>query len=144
MLIPFLKPNRIDYIQRGRNAETFGSTLDVRLLQLNRTWRVQPAGLQVTRAIGDFDCKGANGVIAQPEITYTNLTPDDEFVVMACDGVWDVMTEEEVVEMIYTTVKEPSMCAKRLGVEAMNRGSGDNITVIVCFLRPVSTVERIY
>ena len=128
-----LERERQRIIEAGGEAKLF-----------NRTWRVQPAGLQVTRAIGDFDCKGANGVIAQPEITYTNLTPDDEFVVMACDGVWDVMTEEEVVEMIYTTVKEPSMCAKRLGVEAMNRGSGDNITVIVCFLRPVSTVERIY
>eukprot|EP00958_Prasinococcus_capsulatus_P001675 scaffold148_cov371-Prasinococcus_capsulatus_cf.AAC.19 len=110
----------------------------------NRSWRVEPAGLQVTRAIGDFDCKGTHGVVATPEICRRTLTPEDEFVVMACDGVWDVMSEQEVVEMIYTTVKEPSMCAKRLGVEAMNRGSGDNITVIVCFLRPVSTVERIY
>lgn len=39
------------------------------------------------------------------------------------------------------TVKEPSMCAKRLGSEALTRLSGDNITVIVAFLKDVSTAE---
>ena len=39
------------------------------------------------------------------------------------------------------TVKEPSMCAKRLGSEAMTRMSGDNITVVVAYLKDVSTAE---
>lgn len=63
---------------------------------------------------------------------------------MASDGLWDVMNDEEVINIIRDTVKEPSMCSKRLGTEAAERGSGDNITVIVVFLRPVSTAERIY
>jgi hypothetical protein len=41
-------------------------------------------------------------------------------------------------------VKEPSMCAKRLATEALTRGSGDNITVAVAFLQPVTTLEKIY
>jgi hypothetical protein len=41
-------------------------------------------------------------------------------------------------------VKEPSMSAKRLATEALTRGSADNITVIVAFLQPVSTLEQIY
>jgi serine/threonine protein phosphatase PrpC len=35
------------------------------------------------------------------------------------------------------TVKEPGMCSKRLATEAAVRGSRDNITVIVVFLRPL-------
>nr|AAB86446.1 putative protein phosphatase 2C [Arabidopsis thaliana] len=106
------------------------------------TWRVAPAGLQVTRSIGDDDLKPA--VTAEPEISETILSADDEFLVMASDGLWDVMNDEEVIGIIRDTVKEPSMCSKRLATEAAARGSGDNITVIVVFLRPVSTAERIY
>ncbi|KAI9162024.1 hypothetical protein LWI28_023022 [Acer negundo] len=106
------------------------------------TWRVGPAALQVTRSIGDDDLKPA--VTAEPEITETVLSSEDEFLVMASDGLWDVVSNEEAVNIIRDTVKEPGMCSKRLATEAAERGSKDNITVIVIFLRPVSTAERIY
>jgi serine/threonine protein phosphatase PrpC len=63
---------------------------------------------------------------------------------MASDGLWDVLTNEDVISIIKDTVKEPSMCSKRLATEAVERGSKDNITVVVIFLCPVSTAERIY
>uniref|UniRef100_A0A2N9EGY7 Protein-serine/threonine phosphatase n=1 Tax=Fagus sylvatica TaxID=28930 RepID=A0A2N9EGY7_FAGSY len=106
------------------------------------TWRVGPAALQVTRSIGDDDLKPA--VTAEPEITETDLSGEDEFLVIASDGLWDVVSNADVVNIIRDTVKEPGMCAKRLATEAAERGSKDNITVIVVFLRPVSTAERIY
>ncbi|KAG2683669.1 hypothetical protein I3843_10G043800 [Carya illinoinensis] len=106
------------------------------------TWRVGPAALQVTRSIGDDDLKPA--VTAEPEITETDLSGEDEFLVMASDGLWDVVSNSDVINIIRDTVKEPGMCAKRLATEAAERGSKDNITVIVVFLRPVSTAERIY
>ncbi|XP_044468569.1 protein kinase and PP2C-like domain-containing protein isoform X2 [Mangifera indica] len=106
------------------------------------TWRVGPAALQVTRSIGDDDLKPA--VTAEPEITETILSPEDEFLVMASDGLWDVVSNAEVVSIIRDTVKEPGMCSKRLATEAAERGSKDNITVIVIFLKPVSTAERVY
>ncbi|KAK4404718.1 protein kinase and PP2C-like domain-containing protein [Sesamum angolense] len=87
------------------------------------TWRIGPAALQVTRSIGDDDLKP---------------------FVMASDGLWDVVSNADVVSIIKDTVKEPGMCSKRLATEAAERGSKDNITVIVVFLRPVSTAERIY
>ncbi|BFG37820.1 hypothetical protein CerSpe_240940 [Prunus speciosa] len=105
-------------------------------------WRVGLAALQVTRSIGDDDLKPA--VTAEPEITETILSAEDEYLVMASDGLWDVVSNEEVVSIIKDTVKEPGMCSKRLATEAAERGSKDNITVIVVFLRPVSTAERIY
>ncbi|XP_059281651.1 protein kinase and PP2C-like domain-containing protein isoform X2 [Lycium ferocissimum] len=106
------------------------------------TWRVGDAALQVTRSIGDDDLKPA--VTAEPEITSTTLYAEDEYIVMASDGLWDVVSETDVVNIIRDTVKEPGMCSKRLATEAAERGSKDNITVIVVFLRPVSTAERIY
>ncbi|KAI4300929.1 hypothetical protein L6164_034255 [Bauhinia variegata] len=106
------------------------------------TWRVGPPALQVTRSIGDDDLKPA--VTAEPEITETALSAEDEYLVMASDGLWDVMSNAEVISIIKDTVKEPGMCSKRLATEAVERGSKDNITVIVVFLRPVSTAERIY
>ncbi|GLJ11956.1 hypothetical protein SUGI_0180940 [Cryptomeria japonica] len=106
------------------------------------TWRVGSAALQVTRSIGDDDLKPA--VTAEPEITETLLSPDDEYLVIASDGLWDTLNNEDVISLIKDTVKEPSMCSKRLATEAVTRGSKDNITVIVVFLNPVTTVERIY
>ncbi|XP_058205138.1 protein kinase and PP2C-like domain-containing protein isoform X3 [Rhododendron vialii] len=106
------------------------------------TWRVGPAALQVTRSIGDGDLKPS--VTAEPEITETILSVEDEYLVLASDGLWDVMSEAEVVNIMKDTVKEAGMCSKRLATEAAERGSRDNITVIVVFLRPVSTAERIY
>ncbi|XP_055818512.1 protein kinase and PP2C-like domain-containing protein isoform X2 [Solanum dulcamara] len=69
---------------------------------------------------------------------------DAALQVMASDGLWDVVSEKDVVNIIRDTVKEAGMCSKRLATEAAARGSKDNITVIVIFLRPVSTAERIY
>ncbi|KAL2664183.1 hypothetical protein AAZV13_02G144100 [Glycine max] len=106
------------------------------------TWRVGLPALQVTRSIGDDDLKPA--VTAEPEITESTLCPEDEFLVMASDGLWDAISSMEVINIIKDTVKEPGMCSKRLATEAVERGSKDNITVIVVFLRPVSTAERIY
>ncbi|GMI84671.1 VITAMIN C DEFECTIVE 3 [Hibiscus trionum] len=106
------------------------------------TWRVGRAALQVTRSIGDDDLKPA--VTAEPEITETVLSAEDEFLVMASDGLWDVVSDTEVITIVRDTVKEPAMCSKRLATEAVERGSKDNVTVIVVFLRPVSTAERVY
>ncbi|PKU66529.1 protein kinase and PP2C-like domain-containing protein isoform X1 [Dendrobium catenatum] len=106
------------------------------------TWRVGAAALQVTRSIGDDDLKPA--VTAVPEIIETFLSAIDEFLVMASDGLWDVMSNEEVISIIRDTVKEATMCSKRLVTEAIERGSMDNITAIVVFLQPVSTAERVY
>ncbi|KAJ4972399.1 hypothetical protein NE237_005498 [Protea cynaroides] len=71
------------------------------------TWRVGSAALQVTRSIGDDDLKPA--VTAEPEITEFILSAEDEFLVMASDGLWDVMSNEEVISIIRDTVKEPGI-----------------------------------
>jgi serine/threonine protein phosphatase PrpC len=109
-------------------------------------WRVGAAALQVTRALGDFDLKGPidGGVTAEPEVVEFGLTPEDQFVIMASDGVWDVMTDAEAVGLVHDTVKDPQMSAKRLVTEALSRGSRDNATALVVFLRPVASLESVW
>ncbi|CAL5221159.1 g3298 [Coccomyxa viridis] len=107
-------------------------------------WRIGQAGIQVSRCLGDHDLKGAGGLTAEPEVSSRDLDDKDTFVVAASDGLWDCISNEEAVNIVHDTVKEPAMCAKRLATEALTRGSTDNITVVVAFLQPVSTIERIY
>ena len=58
----------------------------------------------MTRAIGDADAK-PDGVTADPEVSETELTKDDEFIVVACDGMWDVITNNEALQMIKDTAR---------------------------------------
>lgn len=56
----------------------------------------------MTRSIGDSVAKSV-GVIAEPEIkVFGNLAPKDKFIVLASDGVWDRLSNEEVMNIIAT------------------------------------------
>jgi serine/threonine protein phosphatase PrpC len=114
-----------------------------RLVYRIDSWRVGDAGLQVTRSIGDGDVK-PHGVIAAPELRALRLGPSDAFLLLASDGVWDVIAPEEAVGLVLDTVKQPELAAKRLATEALARGSADNVTCVVAFLQPVATLERIF
>lgn len=56
-------------------------------------------GLAMARAFGDF-CLKDFGLIAVPDISYRRLTESDEFIVLATDGVWDVLSNKEVVDIV--------------------------------------------
>uniref|UniRef100_A0ACD5WWK2 Uncharacterized protein n=1 Tax=Avena sativa TaxID=4498 RepID=A0ACD5WWK2_AVESA len=56
-------------------------------------------GLAMARAFGDF-CLKDFGLISVPEMTYRRIIEKDEFIVLATDGVWDVLSNQEVVEVV--------------------------------------------
>ncbi|KAL4302681.1 hypothetical protein GQ457_10G015310 [Hibiscus cannabinus] len=56
-------------------------------------------GLAMARAFGDF-CLKDFGLISVPEVSYRHLSEKDEFVVLATDGIWDVLSNQEVVDII--------------------------------------------
>ncbi|KAG0504975.1 hypothetical protein M758_N002300 [Ceratodon purpureus] len=58
-------------------------------------------GLAMARAFGDF-CLKDYGVIAVPEVTYRQVTDQDKFIILATDGIWDVLTNEEAVHIVAT------------------------------------------
>jgi len=107
--------------------------------------------LALSRALGDFvfkrnqDVPQADQVItALPEVTVHAISDEWEFVVLACDGVWDVMSSEEVVQFIRGRLCQgmtPEVVSESLLNRCLapnNRMSGlgcDNMTVtIVCLL----------
>ncbi|XP_045793410.1 probable protein phosphatase 2C 33 [Trifolium pratense] len=74
-------------------------------------------GLAMARAFGDFCLKDV-GLISVPDVSYRRLTEKDEFVVLATDGIWDVLSNEEVVEIVAAA---PRSIAARVLVESAVR-----------------------
>ncbi|GAB4837124.1 hypothetical protein Ancab_002035 [Ancistrocladus abbreviatus] len=68
---------------------------------IQRVWlpHEDSPGLAMSRAFGDYDLK-EHGIIAIPDVSHHLLTSKDHFVVLATDGVWDVLSNEEVVSII--------------------------------------------
>ena len=52
-------------------------------------------------------------VTAQPEKTHFRLSPEDEFVILASDGLWDKLSNEDAVGLVLDTVKQPVMASQR-------------------------------
>lgn len=69
-------------------------------------------GLAMSRAFGDF-CLKDYGLIATPDVFYRKITKQDEFVVLASDGIWDVLTNNEVINIVASAPRK-STAAKML------------------------------
>ena len=52
----------------------------------------------MSRSFGDSSMK--EFVIAKPSISQTILNNDSHFIILACDGLWDVISDQEAVEII--------------------------------------------
>lgn len=94
-------------------------------------WRVNGV-LAVSRAIGDRMLK--KYVTAEPEFVTAEVTPDDTYMVIASDGLWDVIDNDEVGRLC-SKIKNSSLAAEYLANEAYKRDSADNICVLVVDLR---------
>ncbi|KAG9153588.1 hypothetical protein Leryth_008517 [Lithospermum erythrorhizon] len=119
------KPDQTDERQRIEDAGGF--------VMWAGTWRVGGV-LAVSRAFGDRLLK--QYVVADPEIQEEKVDRTPLNLFFASDGLWDVVTNDEAVSMV-TPIQDPEEASKRLLQEAYQRGSADNITVVVVrFLCP--------
>ncbi|THU72066.1 hypothetical protein C4D60_Mb04t08170 [Musa balbisiana] len=113
------KPNRSD--ERKRIEDAGG------VVMWAGTWRVGGV-LAMSRAFGNRLLK--QFVVAEPEIQEQAVDDELEFLVLASDGLWDVVTNEDAVSIVRAE-EEPDAAARKLTETAFSRGSADNITCIV-------------
>lgn len=113
------KPNRSDERKRIENAGG--------IVMWAGTWRVGGV-LAMSRAFGNRMLK--QFVVAEPEIQDLEIDEAFELLVLASDGLWDVVPNEDAVS-IAMTEEEPEAAARKLTDTAYSRGSADNITCIV-------------
>lgn len=100
-------------------------------------WRIKD--LSVSRAFGDLSAEPY--VTCEPDIFLHKVKKSDRFMVMACDGLWDVLSNEDVVKFVNMNcydndgvrINKNINIARRLGELAILRKSGDNISVFVIF-----------
>lgn len=147
--IPLTKTHTpVDFDERKRIEKSGGIVRDGRVMGV----------VEVSRSIGDGRFKHC-GVISTPDIFKCQLTDNDLFLLVACDGLWNVFKPEEAAEYILQIIEDEKIqpsedqriktnyastdapisvrsyryetACNRLAVEAVKRGCTDNVTVMV-------------
>jgi serine/threonine protein phosphatase PrpC len=72
-------------------------------------------GLAMTRSFGDR-MAATVGVISEPEIKEFNLTEEDKFLIIASDGIWEFISNEECINFVkdYYIKGEGNECINKL------------------------------
>ncbi|KAG7878203.1 hypothetical protein KL905_003957 [Ogataea polymorpha] len=116
--------------------------------------------LALSRGIGDFEFKQSphlpaeeQVVTAYPDVMVHEATKDDEFIVLACDGIWDCLTSQQVVDFVRRGIKLKqslteiceSMMDTCLAPSSGGSGIGcDNMSVCIVALLHGQTLEEWY
>lgn len=123
------------YEERMRIQRAGGTVRDGRVLGV----------LEVSRSIGDGQYKRC-GVISTPDVRRCQLTANDRFIILACDGLFKVFSADEAVKFVLNVLQEGSVepkpgltdkevrfeaACQQLASEAVRRGCADNVTVIL-------------
>jgi protein phosphatase PTC1 len=88
--------------------------------------------LAVARSLGDHEMK--EFVIGEPHTSRTELDAKDTVLVLACDGVWDILDDQAVCEMA-DQYSDPLDAAKAITDRSIEEGSSDNISTMVVYLQ---------
>ncbi|XP_004386281.1 protein phosphatase 1F [Trichechus manatus latirostris] len=122
------RPERQDERERIEALGGFVSHMDC--------WRVNGT-LAVSRAIGDIFQKPY--VSGEADAASRELTSLEDYLLLACDGFFDFVPPQEVAGLVQSHLARQQGCglhvAEELVAAARERGSRDNITVLVVFLR---------
>lgn len=97
--------------------------------------------LAVSRALGDFQFKECSNVPHKdqpvsclPDMKIVERTNQDQFMALACDGVFDMFSNNELAQVIrsnFAETEDLSVTAERILDISLNKGSTDNMTIII-------------
>ncbi|ORX34096.1 phosphatase 2C-domain-containing protein [Kockovaella imperatae] len=145
----------------GVKGEAKALSNDHKPTNKEETARIQSAGgfvefgrvngnLALSRAMGDFEFKqnfsleaAKQIVTVDPEITTHKNTGEEEFVVLACDGIWDCLSSQQVIDFVRRAVANgdelgkicEDMMVKCTARDSETGGIGcDNMTVVIVAL----------
>ncbi|XP_055613833.1 probable protein phosphatase CG10417 isoform X2 [Uranotaenia lowii] len=113
-------------------------------------------GLNLSRAIGDHGYKmnkklppEEQMISALPDIKRISIGPEDDFMVLACDGIWNFMTSDDVVDFVQERIRDPTKKLSEICEEMFDyclaphtKGDGtgcDNMTAIIVQFKPKLT-----
>ncbi|ORY26483.1 phosphatase 2C-domain-containing protein [Naematelia encephala] len=119
------KAVRLTYDHKGSDSQEAKRITDAGGFVMNN--RVNGV-LAVTRSLGDASMK--EFVVGSPYTTETALNDDDEFLIVACDGLWDVCEDQEAVNII-RKIDDAQAASKKLLDFAITNYSTDNLSVMV-------------
>ena len=85
--------------------------------------------LMLSRAFGDWELK-SYGVISEPHVTKINISELDKYVIIASDGIWDVLDDGDVYDISRNYENSKDLC-NAIVEKAIDKGSMDNIS---CFI----------
>jgi serine/threonine protein phosphatase PrpC len=86
--------------------------------------------LSLSRAFGDGD--NAPYISQTPDVYYNKVTKNTKYIVMACDGLWDVIENKDLFELLESYKSNNSKnLAVNLANEALKKGSYDNVSIII-------------
>jgi len=103
--------------------------------------------LGCSRSIGDYELKEKlpieeNIITSKPDVWKFVISSDMEFFIMACDGVWDVLTNDIAVDVVRKVLLETKMdadkAAEALVKSAFDNKSMDNLSALVVVLNEFS------
>lgn len=123
------KAVRLTYDHKGSDVQEAKRITDAGGFVMNN--RVNGV-LAVTRSLGDSSMK--EFVVGSPYTTETTLGDEDDFLIVACDGLWDVCDDQTAVDLI-RNVKDAQEASQILLDYALNNFSTDNLSILVVALQ---------
>ena len=126
--IPLTRDHKPHHISEKKRIENLGGRIKFDGVD----WRV--GDLSLSRALGDLD--NTPYVTHRPEVFRYRLNKKDKFIIFACDGLWDVISNEQACKFVDMNMKQNHRgdISKLLAEHAIKSGSYDNVTVSILYL----------